>query len=99
MRKFFAGAMLALLSTAVQAQPNLPAQVNSPYVGNGIGSANSLQFVPSFTVATLPTCNATTVGKLLAVSDASAPAYNATLTGGGAVYTLALCNGSVWVAH
>lgn len=51
------------------------------------------------TVGALPTCNAAHKGDVYAVSDATAPTYNATLTGGGSVYALALCNGSAWTAH
>ena len=55
--------------------------------------------LPVFTVATLPTCAAANSGTLAAVSDATTPAYNATLTGGGAVLIPVLCNGSAWTAH
>ena len=51
------------------------------------------------TVATLPTCNSTAEGSLIEVTDASAPTWNATLTGGGAVKALAFCNGTNWTAH
>lgn len=51
------------------------------------------------TVAALPTCGATNKGAVIAVSDATAPTYGSTLTGGSSVYALALCNGSAWVAH
>lgn len=51
------------------------------------------------TVAGLPTCNAANNGRSIYVTDASAPTYNATLTGGGAVKTLAWCDGANWTAH
>lgn len=54
---------------------------------------------PSYTVATLPTCGASIAGAIAYVTDATSPAYNATLTGGGAIKTLAMCNGSAWTAH
>jgi hypothetical protein len=44
-------------------------------------------------------CSASTVGDQAYVTDAAAPTYNATLAGGGAVITQALCNGSAWTAH
>ena len=50
----------------------------------------------AYTVATLP---AGVVGMIAYVTDASAPTYNATLVGGGAVRTLAFFNGSAWTAH
>lgn len=51
------------------------------------------------TVATLPTCNGTTTHSMASVSDATAPTYNATLTGGGAVQIPVYCNGTAWTAH
>lgn len=51
------------------------------------------------TVATLPTCNAGAAGTVLYVTDANGPTYNANLVGGGAVKTLAMCNGANWTAH
>jgi hypothetical protein len=54
----------------------------------------------SYTVSTLPTCGSTVPGGTIAyVTDASSPAYNATLTGGSSTKTLAMCNGSNWTAH
>lgn len=50
-------------------------------------------------VANLPTCSAASLGLLYAVSDATSPTYNATLTGGGSVAVPAFCNGANWVAH
>lgn len=52
-----------------------------------------------YTVATLPTCNAGTTWYVYPVSDASAPTWNGTLTGGGSTKALALCNGTNWTAH
>jgi hypothetical protein len=53
----------------------------------------------AYKVATLPTCNAGAEGSLAYVTDANAPAWGATLAGGGAVKTLALCADGAWVAH
>ncbi len=55
--------------------------------------------LPVSTVAELPTCDAAIKGAMAAVSDASAPAYNAALTGGGAVSIPVYCNGAAWTAH
>ena len=55
--------------------------------------------VPSSTVASLPTCGAGLAGGISYVTDANAPTYNGTLTGGSTTKTLAMCNGSAWVAH
>lgn len=55
--------------------------------------------LPQLTVATLPTCNASYKGVLAAVSDATSPTYNATLTGGGSVSVPVYCNGSSWTSH
>lgn len=55
--------------------------------------------LPKFTVSTLPTCNATSAGTRVIVSDASGPTYNGTLTGGGSSNVNAVCDGSNWTAH
>jgi hypothetical protein len=48
-----------------------------------------------YTVGTLP---AGTVGDTAYVTDATAPTWNAALTGGGAVVCKAFYNGAAWVA-
>lgn len=53
---------------------------------------------PVTTVGALPAA-AANAGKLYVVTDATSPTYGATLTGGGAVYALALSNGTDWKAH
>ncbi|KVK86206.1 hypothetical protein WS90_08010 [Burkholderia cepacia] len=55
--------------------------------------------LPMYTVAGLPACTSGNKGAMAAVSDATSPAYNATLTGGGSVSVPAYCNGSNWTAH
>ncbi|CAB4149634.1 Parallel beta-helix repeat [uncultured Caudovirales phage] len=57
------------------------------------------QTLPPYTVAALPTCNGAAKYQTAAVSDATAPTYNATLAGGGAIAVAAFCNGTAWVAH
>lgn len=57
------------------------------------------RFITTRTVSTLPTCDANSKGTIFSVSDAAAPVYNTTLTGGGAVAVLAFCNGTNWTAH
>ncbi len=52
-----------------------------------------------FTVATLPTCNSGEKGVEYDVTDATSPTWNATLSGLGAVFVHALCNGTNWTAH
>jgi len=56
--------------------------------------------LPAYTVATLPATAALgmVAGAVACVTDASAPSWNATLTGGGAVHCGARYNGSAWVA-
>jgi hypothetical protein len=66
----------------------------TPAFLNGVVKTDSL-----LTVATLPTCNASAEGQIKSVSDATAPTYNAALTGGGAVHVPVYCNGSAWVSH
>ena len=52
------------------------------------------------TVARLGSCTAAKVGQRRYVSDALAPAFGATLVGGGAVPAVAVCDGvSAWKAH
>ena len=53
----------------------------------------------AFTVATLPSCSSTISNSIVAVTDANGPTYNGTLTGGGSVHVLALCNGTSWASH
>lgn len=65
--------------------------------GNTIIDANRLHRLRQYTVATLPTVG--TAGRLAAVTDANAPAYNATVAGGGAVKIPVYDNGTNWVCH
>jgi hypothetical protein len=51
----------------------------------------------AYTVATLPTGKP--AGTLAYVTDAIAPTYLGTLTGGGSIITPVFYNGSAWVAH
>jgi hypothetical protein len=55
--------------------------------------------LPVSTVAELPACDAGLKGAMAAVSDATAPAYNAALSGGGDVSIPVYCNGIAWTAH
>ena len=63
---------------------------------NGTTKINGVLRLKGYTVATLP---AGTVGDYAYVTDASAPTYNATLTGGGATVCVAFYNGTNWTAH
>lgn len=53
----------------------------------------------SYTVASLPTCNAGAEGSMTYVTDATAPTYNGALTGGGAVKVPVFCDGVSWTSH
>jgi hypothetical protein len=64
----------------------------------GVNKFQQLQ-VTIYTVATLPTCNASFEGQMEGVSDALSPAYLAVVTGGGTVHAPVYCNGTNWVAH
>jgi hypothetical protein len=55
--------------------------------------------LPVSTVAQLPPCNAPLAGVMRAVSDATKPAYDSTLKGGGSVEIPVFCNGKNWTAH
>lgn len=52
--------------------------------------------LPAYTVSTLPTGS---VGDLAYVTDATAPTYLGTLTGGGSVRCPVFYNGTAWVSH
>lgn len=67
--------------------------------GTGAVRAASPVRLRSYTVALLPPCVAALDGALVEVSDATAPNYNAALTGGGTVRVPAFCNGAAWSAH
>lgn len=60
---------------------------------------NITPILASFTVASLPTCSASIANMLAAVSDATSPAYNGALTGGGSVKIPVFCTGVAWTAH
>lgn len=55
--------------------------------------------LPSYTVATLPTCNTALKGGQAYVTDATSPTYLGTLTGGGTTVAPVFCNGSAWLSH
>lgn len=81
--------------------PGLTGSTQNPLVtGLTIDGTTGYPILPApVTVATLPTCNAAARGALGQVSDATAPAYNVGLTGGGAVFVPVYCNGSAWTSH
>jgi len=60
--------------------------------------ANKPVMLKVYTVATLPSAAANT-GAICYVSDASAPTYNATVTGGGAVKVIVFSDGTNWTCH
>lgn len=53
----------------------------------------------AFTVSGLPTCNSSYNKSTVLVTDANAPTYNGTLTGGSTSVITAICDGSNWRAH
>jgi hypothetical protein len=67
---------------------------------NGIvvdcGIPNTIKF---YTIATMPLCNSSTAGLLIAVTDASSPTYNGPLLGGGNITVPIFCNGTSWSTH
>jgi len=64
---------------------------------NTVIDSNRIHRLRQYTVATLPTVG--TAGRLAAVTDASAPTYNATIAGGGAVNVPVYDDGVNWTAH
>jgi hypothetical protein len=65
---------------------------------NAIGTPAIGPAFKVFTVATLPAAATALKGVVAAVSDATSPAIGVALTGGDAVFCLALCTGAAWVA-
>lgn len=70
----------------------------NPLTINNTGTvvANFPIRLKGYTVATLPTG---TLGDMAYVTDATAPTYNGTLTGGGAVKIPVFYDGTAWKAH
>ena len=102
-----AGAASAAITWAATMAP-VPQSSDAPQVSTIINqhvvpAVNTLfnpLAVSASAVATLgTTCTAAQKGQVYQVSDATAPAYNATIAGGGAVTTLVVCNGVNWTAH
>jgi hypothetical protein len=85
--------------SAVTISGNAFASAGFTVDGSGKLTAYNAKLGHVYTVATLPTCNGGAEGTFAAVSDASAPTYNATVAGGGAVHIPVYCNGTNWTAH
>ena len=60
--------------------------------------ANPSFITPGYTVASLPAPSASLAGARAYVTDAAAPSFLGSLTGGGAVVCPVFCNGTAWVA-
>ena len=75
------------------------APANGLLVSGAAKFNNTIQTATILTVATLSTCNAGAEGTMSAVSDALAPAFLATVVGGGAVHTAVYCDGTNWKAN
>ena len=60
-------------------------------------SVASLPALIAYTASTLP--SGAPAGTIAYVTDATSPTYGGAITGGGAVKTLALYNGTSWTAH
>lgn len=76
---------------------NSDAQFQGSVEFNDIVSFDNLALLKSYTVATLPTGAIT--GAIAYVTDATAPTYLGTLTGGGSVVCPVFYNGTAWVSH
>ena len=72
----------------------LPLEITAQYV-----LINGPLLLKTFTVATLTACAPGVANSFAAVSDATAPAYNGTLTGGGSVHIPVFCDGTTWRSH
>lgn len=62
---------------------------------NAVAGGNSI--IP-YTVSTLPAASAALKGARAHVTDATAPTFLGTLTGGGTVVCPVFCNGTIWVS-
>ena len=89
--------LLSAFSDSVPAGSITP-QTMRDFVCSTLLAVPPLPLVP-YTVATLPTSNATTKGDMVYVTDATSPTYGGTLTGGGTTVTPAFCIGAAWTAH
>ena len=67
--------------------------------GNGIIRHTGPVALPSYRVALLPPASAAYKGCMACVTDATAPAWNAAVTGGGSVTVPVFCDGAAWLAH
>jgi hypothetical protein len=99
-------AALMLLSVPAFAQTgacsNIPGKgyvCPQPHTFSALMTLNGGVALVQSTVAQLPTCNAARKGQMRAVTDATAPAYNGALTGGGAVSVPVWCSGAAWLSH
>lgn len=63
---------------------------------NGTTQFNGPVKLKAYTAGTLPSCNTATQDTIAVVTDASAPAYNTAVAGGGAVRIRVYCDGSDW---
>jgi hypothetical protein len=92
-----AGGAVILATSATTGAPAAALTVNN----NGVSTFAKPPVMPVYTVATLPAtaANGMVQGAMAIVSDATAPTYLGTLTGGGAVVCPVFYNGSAWVSH
>jgi hypothetical protein len=81
--------------SAVGSDTNI--SINLTPKGTGSIVATAPVRLQGYTVATLPTAG--TAGRTAYVTDATAPTYLGTLTGGGAVRTPVFDNGTAWVSY
>ena len=69
-------------------------------IANGRVNTASVLLTPGYAVASLPTCNAGSVGTLTMVTNNTAsPAYGSAPTAGGSTPVLVFCNGAAWTVH
>jgi hypothetical protein len=109
MKRLFTAAALAAFSFPAAAQQsrgtepgNIPGHAPTTTTTSTPFGSTTVQGVMfnQATVATLPTCNASTKGiGTYYVTDATTPTYNGALTGGGAVAVKVFCNGTSWTSQ
>ena len=66
---------------------------------NGSAIACQAPQRPTTTVGSLPTCNSTSQGQMMFVTDALAPVALSAVAGSGAVKIGVTCNGASWIVQ
>lgn len=88
-------------ATPTVASGGVDTNIDLGFTAKGTGSIvfNALAKLKSYTVATLPTCNAGLQDAMAIATDTTSPTYNSALIGSGAIRVPVYCNGTIWTSH